>query len=43
MTYSYDFSQLSHIWQNICDSNGVSVDPYANPQQQKVLKPLIYV
>ena len=38
----YDFSQFSQIWGNICGGDNVSVQPYAHPQQMKVLKHLTY-
>jgi hypothetical protein len=39
----YDFSELSHIWGNLCGGNGVSVLPYPHTQLFKVFKHLIYV
>jgi hypothetical protein len=37
------FNQLSQIWGNVCGSSGVSVQPYAYPQQVKVLQHHMYV
>jgi hypothetical protein len=39
----YDFSQLSHIWGNLCGGNSMNVLSYAHPQLFKVFKHLIYV
>ena len=30
--------ELSQIWGNVCGGNGVSVQPYAHPQQSKVIE-----
>ena len=35
---TYDFSQLSQMWGNICGGNSAIVQPYVHPQQVKVLK-----
>ena len=43
LRYLEDVSQLSQIWGNVFGGNGVSVEPYAHPQQMKVLKHHIYV
>jgi hypothetical protein len=41
--HQVDFSQLSQIWGSISGGNNVNEMPYAHPQPEKVLKPLIYV